>query len=102
MDRRLFVRDTDARELLKEAIDQLKKPHLIPIVLKPFIVRRRDKVPVVLRIWSVAAPAHLPLRRTVSPVQAILSVCPVWAVGLRLANHRILCRILSITEFLIA
>jgi hypothetical protein len=44
MDRRLFVRDTDARELLKEAIDQLKKPHLIPIVLKPFIVRRRDKV----------------------------------------------------------
>jgi hypothetical protein len=79
MDRRLFVRDTDARELLKEAIDQLKKPHLIPIVLKPFIVRRRDKVPVVLRIWSFAVPAHLPLRRTVSPVQAILSVCPVWA-----------------------
>jgi hypothetical protein len=79
MDRRLFVRDTDARELLKEAIDQLKKPHQIPIVLKPFIVRRRGKVPVVLRIWSFAAPAHLPPRRTVSPVHAILSVCPVWA-----------------------
>src|SRR5664279_3225187 len=77
--RQLFIRDTDARVLLKEAIDQLKKPHLIPIVVKPFIVRRRDKFPVVLRIWSFAEPAHLPLRRTVSPVQAILSILPVWA-----------------------
>jgi hypothetical protein len=78
-DRRLFVHDTDARRLLKEALGQLQKPHLIPMVVKPFIVRRRDKVPVVLRIWSFAVPAHVPLRRTVSPVHAILSVYPVWA-----------------------
>jgi hypothetical protein len=78
-DRRLFIRDTDARVLLKEAIDQLKKPRLIPVAVKPFIVRRRDKFPVVLRIWSFAEPAHLPLRRTVSPVHAILSVFPVLA-----------------------
>jgi hypothetical protein len=49
------------------------------MAFKPFIVRRRDKVPVVLRIWSFALPAHLPLRRTISPVHAILSVRPVWA-----------------------
>jgi hypothetical protein len=77
-DRRFFVRDTDARVLLKEAIDQLKKPHIIPMVVKPFIVRRRDKVPVVLRIWSIAETAHRP---TVSPVNAILSMCPVWAAS---------------------
>jgi hypothetical protein len=83
-DRRLFVRDTDARALLKEAIDQLKKPHLIPIAVKPFIVWRGDKFPVVLRIWSFE-PAHLPLRHTVSPVHAILSMFPVLAAPRQLS-----------------
>lgn len=78
-DRRLFVRDTDARRLLKEAIDQLKKPRLIPIAVKPFIAWRRDKAPVILRIWSFALPVDGPLHRPVSPVHAILSMRPVWA-----------------------
>ena len=41
-DRRLFVRDPDARTLLKEAIDQLKNPpRLFFTTLEPFIVPRR-------------------------------------------------------------
>jgi hypothetical protein len=79
-DRRLFVCDHAARALLKEAIDQLRKPRQIPLAVKPFLVRRTDKFPVVLRIWSFAKPAHLPLRRPVSPVHAILSMFPILAV----------------------
>jgi hypothetical protein len=78
-DRQLFIRDVNARGLLKRAIEQLRKPHLIPIAVKPFIVRRRDKFPVVLRIWSFPEHAHRPLPRTVSPVHAILSMFPILA-----------------------
>jgi hypothetical protein len=81
-DRRLFVHDRAARALLKEAIDQLRTRRLIPLAVKPFVVRRKDKFPVVLRIRSLAGPTHLPLRRPVSPVHAILSVFPI------LAAHR--------------
>jgi hypothetical protein len=82
-DRRLFVHDHAARALLKEAIAQLRKPRLIPLAVKPFVVRRRDKFPVVLRIWSFAAPTHLPFHRPVPPVHAILSVLPIWAAHRR-------------------
>ena len=51
-DRRLFVRDPDARTLLKEAIDQLKDhSHLNSLALEPVIVPRMDKLPVIVRIW---------------------------------------------------
>ena len=76
-DRRLFIRDRTARAYLDEALDQLEKPRLIPLTVKPFIVRRIDKFPVVLRISCLTGPSHLPLRLSVSPVHAILSVYPV-------------------------
>jgi DNA-binding CsgD family transcriptional regulator len=58
-DRRLFVRDPDARMLLKEAIDQLKDlARRAPF--EPVIVPRTDKLPVIVRIWPFDGPAHQP------------------------------------------
>jgi DNA-binding CsgD family transcriptional regulator len=60
-DRRLFVRDPDARTLLKEAIDQLKDhSHLNSLALEPVIVPRMEKLPVIVRIWPFDGPAHQP------------------------------------------
>jgi DNA-binding CsgD family transcriptional regulator len=58
-DKRLFVRDPDARTLLKDAVDQLKgPPRLSPF--EPVIVPRTDKLPVIVRIWPFDGPAHPP------------------------------------------
>ena len=59
-DRRLFVRDPDARTLLKEAIDQLTATRPNPLVMEPIIVPRMDKLPVIVRIWPFDGPAHQP------------------------------------------
>src|SRR5580700_11250994 len=60
-DRRLFVRDTAARALLKGAIDQLKTlPRRNLSVTEPIIVQRRDKLPVLVRTWRFDGAAHLP------------------------------------------
>jgi DNA-binding CsgD family transcriptional regulator len=59
-DRRLFVRDPDARARLKDAIDQLKtSPRPDP---EPIVVQRQDKLPVIvrMRIWRSDGAAHLP------------------------------------------
>jgi DNA-binding CsgD family transcriptional regulator len=51
-DRRIFVRDAVARELLKVAIASLRtSPRLNALVTDPIIVQRQDKLPVILRIW---------------------------------------------------
>lgn len=76
-DRRLVIRDPAARAHLKDAILQLRKPRLIPLALKPFIVPRRDKLSLILRIWPFAGPASEQIRLTASPVYTILSVYPV-------------------------
>jgi DNA-binding CsgD family transcriptional regulator len=60
-DGRLFVRDPDARRLLKEAIDQLtamSRPN--PLALEPVIVPRMEKLPVIVRIWPFDGPAYQP------------------------------------------
>jgi DNA-binding CsgD family transcriptional regulator len=56
-DRRLFVRDPDARARLNDAIDQLKTS-----VTEPVIVQRQNKLPVIvrMRIWRSDGAAHLP------------------------------------------
>ena len=62
-DRRLFVRDPDARARLKDAIDQLRtSPRPDPLVTEPVIVQRQDKLPVIvrMRIWRSDGAAHLP------------------------------------------
>jgi DNA-binding CsgD family transcriptional regulator len=69
-DRRLFVRDPDARSLLKAAIDQLNtSPRLIPLAFEPIIVPRTDKLPVIVRIWPFDGP-HLPTQK----VRALLTL----------------------------
>ena len=70
-DRRLFVRDPAARALLKEVIDQLRtSPRLNPSATDPIIVQRRDKMPVIVRIWPFDGAAHLPAQE----VRALLTL----------------------------
>ena len=70
-DRRLFVRNPDARTLLKNAVDQLKElPRLDSLALEPLIVPRIDKLPVIVRIWPFDGPAHQPGQE----VRAILTL----------------------------
>jgi len=70
-DRRLFVRDPAARALLKEVIDQSRtSPHLNPLATDPIIVQRRDKMPVIVRIWPFDWAAHLPAQE----VRALLTL----------------------------
>jgi DNA-binding CsgD family transcriptional regulator len=69
-DRRLFVRDPEARVLLKEAVDQLRtSPRLNPLATDPIIVQRRDKMPVIVRIWPFDGAAHVPTQE----VRALLT-----------------------------
>jgi DNA-binding CsgD family transcriptional regulator len=63
-DRRLFVRDPAARALLKGVIDQLRTSP------DPIIVQRRDKMPVIVRIWPFDGAAHLPAQE----VRALLTL----------------------------
>ena len=69
--RRLLVRDPDSRTLLKEAIDQLARPP-IPNALatEPVIVPRRDKLPVIVRIWPFEGPSYPPAQE----VRALLTL----------------------------
>jgi DNA-binding CsgD family transcriptional regulator len=70
-DRRLFVRDPAARALLKEVIDQLRtSPRLNPLATEPIIVQRKDKMPVIVRIWPFDWAAHLPAQE----VRALLTL----------------------------
>jgi hypothetical protein len=70
-DRRLFVRDPAARALLKEVIDQLRtSSRLNPLATDPIIVQRRDKMPVIVRIWPFDGAAHLPAQE----VRALLTL----------------------------
>jgi hypothetical protein len=58
-DRQLFVRDLDARALLKEAIDRLRtRPRSNPLPTEPIIVPRTDKLPVIVRTWRFDGAAQ--------------------------------------------
>jgi len=58
-DRRLFVHDPDSRAVLKDAIDQLiSLPRLNSLALEPIIVPRKDKYPVIVRIWPFDGPTR--------------------------------------------
>ena len=76
-DRRLFVRDLDSRNLLKEAIDQLANPSRPnPLALEPVIIPRTDKLPVIVRIWPFGGPAQ-------PPAQEVLALLTLNALGPR-------------------
>jgi DNA-binding CsgD family transcriptional regulator len=54
-DGRIYLRDARSRTLLKEAIDGLRaSPRPNTLIADPIIVQRKDKLPVILRIW----PCH--------------------------------------------
>ena len=60
-DRRLFIRDPEARTLLKEAVDQLNDvSRLNSLASEPVIVPRMGKLPVIVRIWPFDGPSHQP------------------------------------------
>ena len=57
----LFVRDLEARALLKASLDELTNPvKSKSLIAEPIIVQRRDKLPVILRIWPFEGAAHSP------------------------------------------
>ena len=56
-DKRLFVRDLEARTLLKASLDSSASPvESHSLIAEPIIVQRRDKLPVILRIWPLKGP----------------------------------------------
>jgi len=60
-DKRLFLRDPEARAILKASLDALTNPaNLKSLLAEPIIVQRRDKLPVILRIWLYERPNHAP------------------------------------------
>ena len=59
--KRLFVRDLEARTLLKASLDSSASPvGSQSLIAEPIIVQRRHKLPVILRIWPFAGAAHSP------------------------------------------
>jgi hypothetical protein len=58
-DKRLFVRNLEARTLLKASLDKLTGPGKSKsLIAEPIIVQRRDKLPVILRIWPFEGLTH--------------------------------------------
>jgi DNA-binding CsgD family transcriptional regulator len=60
-DRRLCIRDIDARNNLQAFIDRMKSSPLngLPAV-DPIVVPRRDQLPIILRIWPIEHTARWP------------------------------------------
>lgn len=56
---RLFIRDVEARAALKASLNRLTDQIEVTIA-EPIVVRRSDKLPIILRIWPFKGPAHLP------------------------------------------
>jgi len=69
-DRRLFIRDLDARNNLQSFIERMKSspPNGVPTV-EPIVVPRRDLLPIILRIW----PIERPVLWSASDVRALLT-----------------------------
>jgi DNA-binding CsgD family transcriptional regulator len=60
-DRRLFVRDPEARALLEASLDKLTNPVTLKcLIAEPFIIQRPHKLPVILRIWPFESAVHSP------------------------------------------
>jgi DNA-binding CsgD family transcriptional regulator len=74
-DKRLFVRDLEARTLLKASLDSSANPvGSQSLVADPIIVQRRHKLPVILRIWPFEGAAH-------SPEQEVRALVTLNALG---------------------
>jgi DNA-binding CsgD family transcriptional regulator len=70
-DRRLFIRDFDSRNLLKQAIDQLSgAPRPNALAIEAVVVPRLDKLPVIVRVWPFEGPSNPPAQE----VRALLTM----------------------------
>ena len=70
-EKRLFLRDPEARAILKASLDALTNPaNLKSLLVEPIIVQRRDKLPVILQIWLFEGPNHA----TEQDVQALVTL----------------------------
>jgi hypothetical protein len=66
-----FVRDPEARALLKASLDKLTNPvKSKSLIAEPIIVQRRNKLPVILRIWRYDGPTHPPEQQVHALVNA--------------------------------
>lgn len=70
-DRRILIRDLEARTKLRAVLDQLKSPapHFAPPI-DPIIVPRQERLPILLRIWPIDPGARWPS----SQVRALLTL----------------------------
>ncbi len=60
-DRRLYIRDLDARNNLQSFVDRIKNGFVTALpAVEPIVVPRRDQLPVILRIWPIERPARWP------------------------------------------
>jgi DNA-binding CsgD family transcriptional regulator len=60
-DRRLQIRDMDARSTLQSCLARLEPGAIAgPTAFEPIVVPRRDLLPVILRIWPMERPARWP------------------------------------------
>lgn len=51
-DGRIYLRDAASRAFLREAIGSLRaSPRANPLIAEPIIVQRKDKLPVIIRVW---------------------------------------------------
>jgi DNA-binding CsgD family transcriptional regulator len=74
-DKRLFVRDLEARALLKASLDELANPvKFKSLIAEPIIVQRHDKLPIILRIWPFEGLTH-------SPEQEVQTLVTLNALG---------------------
>ena len=56
-DRRLFIREVEARALLKASL-ACDRSKFASLMAEPIIVQRREKLPVILRVWPLCGVAH--------------------------------------------
>ncbi len=72
--RRLFIRDADARSKLRIYVDEFEhgSPPFAPTT-EPLIVPRQGKLPIVLRIWSLEGAARWPT----PDVRALVTLSPL-------------------------
>jgi DNA-binding CsgD family transcriptional regulator len=74
-DRRLIIRNPEARALLKKAIENLRtSPWLGSLNAEPVIVQRQDKLPVIVRVWPCRIVAD-------SPAQDVRAILTLNALG---------------------
>jgi DNA-binding CsgD family transcriptional regulator len=58
-DKRLFLRDLEARAILKASLNALTNPaNLKSLLAEPIVAQRRQKFPVILRIWPCEGPTQ--------------------------------------------